>query len=476
MTLLQMSLYGAVMIFAIIIIRAITIHKLPKRVFLLLWSIALLRLLVPFEISSAFSVYSLLPEEQTLPAATTQTALQNVDTENTPFTGFNNTPVTLPDTAGSAFSIRTLPLLWCIGVLACLFWFSVTYLRCYAEFQTSLPVSNPALTEWLSTHPLKRRITIRQSDRISSPLTYGLFRPVILVPKKTDWENTAQLNYVLQHEYQHIRCFDALWKLVTTFALCIHWFNPLVWAMYFLFQRDIELACDERVIQNFGETSRAAYARTLITMEEMRPDYSPLYNSFSKTAIEERIKAIMKHKKTTHIASLFSAFLLVAVAMLFCTCAKANTATGNSGTPSSGVNSSETIPDGSYAATVKGCTEDTLLLDFLEYVTDDDTERKAELIEELQLEEGIDLADGNFLDGYYIYDEDSSQMECKVADDVLIQLINYDAKAGDPYYNETSDLAVFLDQIFSEYGWSKLPYFFEIKDGVITSIHEKFIP
>ena len=111
MTLLQMSLYGAVMIFAIIIIRAITIHKLPKRVFLLLWSIALLRLLVPFEISSAFSVYSLLPEEQTLPAATTQTALQNVDTENTPFTGFNNTPVTLPDTAGSAFSIRTLPLL-----------------------------------------------------------------------------------------------------------------------------------------------------------------------------------------------------------------------------------------------------------------------------------------------------------------------------------------------------------------------------
>ncbi len=459
MSLLQMSFYGAILILVIIFIRTLMIHKLPKRFFLLLWSIALLRLLVPFEIPSAFSVYSFLPVEQTPPIVAAQTPLSEDEFGNIPLPDFTGTTVALQDTTDSAFSIRILPLIWCIGTLACFFWFSISYLHCYTEFQTSLPVSHPALTNWLNTHPLKRSITIRMSDRFSTPLTYGILRPVILLPTTTNLTNTEQLHYILQHEYHHIQRFDTLRKLFMTIALCLHWFNPLVWAMSVLFNRDIELTCDNQVVKTLGTTSKASYARALIAMEETHSGFSPIYNSFSKNSIEERIKAIMKTKKTTRIAILFSTLLLLAIVVFFCTGAKQYNTT-----------------DGSYAAMVKGCTENTLLLDFVEYVTDDDTERKAELIKELQLEEGIDLIDGNFPNGYYIYDSDSGKIECSVASNVLIQLINYEAQPGDPSYSTTSDLAVLLDRIFSEYGWSAMPYFFEIENGVITQIQEKFIP
>ncbi len=141
---------------------------------------------------------------------------------------------------------------------------------------------------------MKRPILVRQSDRISAPLTYGIFRPVILMPKKTDWKNEKQLQYVLSHEYVHIYRYDTVTKLIVTLALCIHWFNPFVWVMYILFNRDIELACDESVIRQFGEKSKSAYSLMLINMEATKSGLLPFCNNFSKNAIEERITAVMK--------------------------------------------------------------------------------------------------------------------------------------------------------------------------------------
>ena len=141
---------------------------------------------------------------------------------------------------------------------------------------------------------MKRPILVRQSDRISAPLTYGIFRPVILMPKKMDWKNEKQLQYVLSHEYVHICRYDTVTKLVATLALCIHWFNPFVWVMYILFNRDIELACDESVIRQFGEKSKSAYSLMLINMEATKSGLLPFCNNFSKNAIEERITAVMK--------------------------------------------------------------------------------------------------------------------------------------------------------------------------------------
>lgn len=324
MSLIQMSFYGAVMILAITIIRFPTINRLPKKVFVLLWKLALLRLLIPFSIPSVFSAYSLVrtnapaqnvltqtPTENMIPQAPALQMNMNTDTTSVIQTVQNHAPI-----------ISVWFILWLVGVVLCAIFFVVGYLRCYFEFRVSLPVHNSFTDEWLNEHRLKRNIRIRQSDRISAPLTYGILKPVILMPKKTDWENIQHLQYILLHEYMHIRSFDMVWKLIAALALCIHWCNPMVWVLYILFNRDIELSCDESVVRQFGEISKAAYARTLIAMEEKQNRLTPLCNNFSKNAIEERITAIMKTKKLTLFAIIISVVVLVGVVVLFATSAK----------------------------------------------------------------------------------------------------------------------------------------------------------
>ncbi len=306
MSLLQMSFSGAVMILIIVIIRALALHKLPKNTFLALWVVALTRLLIPYSVPSAFSVYSLagrLPhaaDETKAIAAPAMLPLEITTPEAAAFALESNVPAFDPWMA-----VRLA------GTLVCGTFFAAAYHKCRKEFQTSLPVDSDSAKSWLQTHRLRRAVEIRQSDRISAPLTYGVFRPVILMPKATDWGNKDALAYVLEHEYVHIRRFDAATKLALTAALCVHWFNPTVWIMYLLANRDIELSCDEAVIRRFGARAKAAYAMTLIRMEETRSGISPLYNNFSKNAIEERIVAIMKIKKTS-LAALVAAIGLVA--------------------------------------------------------------------------------------------------------------------------------------------------------------------
>lgn len=103
----------------------------------------------------------------------------------------------------------------------------------------------------------------------------------------TAWNSEETLHYLLAHELVHIKRFDIVTKIVLAVALCIHWFNPLVWVMYVLENRDIELSCDETVTQQFGENTRAVYAKVLISMEKTRSGFTPLCNNFSRNAIEE---------------------------------------------------------------------------------------------------------------------------------------------------------------------------------------------
>jgi beta-lactamase regulating signal transducer with metallopeptidase domain len=138
-------------------------------------------------------------------------------------------------------------------LLACALFFLVTHLRCRKVYKTALPVDNEFMRQWLSEHPTKRRVQIRQSDKIATPLTYGVFRPVILLPKTTDWTDETRLRYILTHEFTHIRRFDTLTKLALAAAVCVHWFNPLVWVMYILANRDNELSCDETVSGHSGK-------------------------------------------------------------------------------------------------------------------------------------------------------------------------------------------------------------------------------
>lgn len=438
MSLLQMSFAGAVMITAVIIIRALAVNRLPKKTFLILWGIVLMRLLVPFSIPSELSVYSLaqrnmsgtLPgEELSEQAALTERGIDRHldtdgltdadmgqygamngdrmatspegssvptdgeqrsrsenrtdkaaidDTENgsedkvdkSNLTNAADRPVQKDDTgvistqtlrSGMRYiwervwqSRRLFSVIWLTGFLACALYFAVSYLRCRFEFQASLPVENDFVQGWLQQRPgsfqkpgssdrnalvsvmkrlgAHRGTSVRQSDRISTPLTYGIFHPVILMPKSTDWENAQQLQYVLTHEYVHICRFDALTKLLVTCALCVHWFNPMVWIMWLFFNRDVEISCDESVVRRMGESSRSAYAMMLIRMEADRSRVAPLcsglLSKIGKNAMEERITAIMKMKKKSTPAVVAAAILVISVTMAFATSAAENKNTG----------------------------------------------------------------------------------------------------------------------------------------------------
>lgn len=357
MNLWKMSAYGAVLILVIAVVRLFGKNRLPKRTFLILWGIALLRLLVPFSISSPVSVYALVSGLPTISAggqgvffakeAVSGKNLSEEDLfsqsisgekrmeENTSQRSVSEEHMTGEDISGEGTSgknyaggklfasVPVVYVIWTAGLLLLAGYFMAVYFRCRREFRTSLPVESDFIKEWEKAHMLLRPVAVRQLDRISTPLTYGMLRPVILLPKAAEWTE-EKLSFVLEHEFIHIKRLDAVTKLLLTAALCLHWFNPFVWLMYMLFNRDIELSCDEAVVRHFGESSKSAYALTLISMEEKRSGLMPLYNGFGKEAIEERIRAVMKGKKPALSVTLSAIVLVLGIAGVFATSAGAS--------------------------------------------------------------------------------------------------------------------------------------------------------
>ena len=343
MSLLRMSFAGTVMILVVTVIRALTIYKVPKKTFMVLWGIILARLLIPFSIPSALSVYSLFGKKEPAIDSIGGTTVTNP----LPIIQAGQMPASSNHTVNST-SVSSWVIIWIMGALICALVFSITYWKCYREFQTSLPVDNDFTRNWLNNHQIKRRISIRQSPLISTPLTFGIFHPVILMPKTTDWTNEKVLQYVLAHEFVHIRRLDTIMKLLLIAALCVHWFNPFVWMMYILASRDMELSCDEAVLHLFGEHEKSAYARTLISMEETRSGFTPLCNNFSKNALEERMTAIMKTKKSTIFSIALAAFIVVGTTTTFATSAKVEASKENSTTLLAGIESTYTKDGKTY--------------------------------------------------------------------------------------------------------------------------------
>ena len=312
MILLEMSVSASLLIIGITIVRVLAIDRLPKVTFVILWGIVVCRLLIPFSITSPFGMAagfdnwnSFLPER----SSTIIVALPQSTTIK---------PVMNP--AGQAAAATPIPvdlvlIFWGLGSVACASFFLVAHIRSRREYETALPVDNPFIGEWLWSHKTIRPVRIRQFDQITAPLTYGVFRPVILLPKAMDWTDEEQIRYVLEHEFTHIKRFDTAWKWLLALSLWIHWFNPLIWGMYVFANRDMELSCDEAVVRTFGATQRSAYARALIKLEERRSKYTLLYNNFSKDAIKERIHAIMKLRRIT-LAGMAVAVLLVIIAVI----------------------------------------------------------------------------------------------------------------------------------------------------------------
>lgn len=318
MNILQMSVQAGGLIVAILVIRALALRWLPKTTFLILWGVTLCRLLVPVSIPSRLSVYSMargiverLPSDQ--PAAA---VIDHVLPWENLRTG--EMLQILPQAQEQARGLPLLFVIWLAGVLAFFLFFSVVYCQNSRALRFALPVrEHDFLHTWLTTHSIMRTITLWQSDRMTTPITFGILRPRIILPKRMNLEDKQLLAHVLTHEYYHIRRFDGLWKLLCVLALCLHWFNPMVWAMFFLLNRDLELTCDELVIRHLGAKEKTIYAYSLIGMAEQRRKFSPLYQGFSKNAAEERIVAIMKYQKPSAVAIVAAIMLVAGTATAF---------------------------------------------------------------------------------------------------------------------------------------------------------------
>ena len=360
MSLLQMSASGGILVLTVAFLRILTLRVLPKRTFLVLWAIVLIRLLIPFgpifRISLPLPDFSAEREKRVEDAVNAVSpAVRNADlapspraqidghaTEN-PFPAYR--PQTRTQTQNVSYWLR---IIWAAGACIVGAFFVIVYATGYRKFRQAFPVERDAARAWMKTHPLKRKFAIKSFGGLDSPMTYGILRPVILVPGAASWWNAPEARFALEHEYIHMRRFDAAFKFALALALTVHWFNPTAWALYALANRDMELSCDEEALNRLGGTERAAYARALLAEEERRRTPVP-FAAFGTNATKERIVEIMKYRKKSPFSVIAAALLTLALAA----CAATGTGTKEPGVKIAGesldANGVALRPDGEAA-------------------------------------------------------------------------------------------------------------------------------
>lgn len=196
--------------------------------------------------------------------------------------------------------IRVIPmeryiLIWAVGAVVSVTFFVVRYVMWGRILREALPIQKvPDIDEEMFTF---MGIRVYVSDRIASPVTYGIFQQKVLLPKYYMDLTREQLKFILIHEKVHIDGHDNLNKFLVILAVCLHWFNPFAWLMYVCYNRDLELACDEKVIRQVGEDSREDYAGVLISLAQGCPAARPVYSGFAQNAVKERIIRIMSYRR-----------------------------------------------------------------------------------------------------------------------------------------------------------------------------------
>lgn len=302
--LFQMSLTGGAVILVILILR-LFLNKLPKRYLCLLWLIPFFRLLVPVSIPSVFAL---------LPLKSGSATGISAGAGNLPLLDTGLPAIDLPvnliltGTADTFFSPLSHALyfterIWALGVLLFLGIHLGRYLLLKKRLADSVPGEKG----------------VYYSDHLSTPLVMGIFRPRILLPTFFLKEESAQeKEFVLAHERAHLKRFDHFSKLIAFLGLAVHWFNPLVWAAFYLLCRDMEMACDEHVIASLGEENKKAYSLALLHFEERRSAlFLPL--AFGESHTKSRIRNILNYKKPAFWVTLAAVVILLSAAIFLLT-------------------------------------------------------------------------------------------------------------------------------------------------------------
>ena len=319
------GLQASFLVLAVVILRLI-LRKAPRFIICALWALVAVRLIFPFDIQSIFGVVPRSSEvSKTVgyyASETVRRVYPNID--SIPLTTAGGTVSSSATASGDAVSAHLFyiaSIVWVIGVAAMLIYAVISYIRLYRLTKESVKTEDCYLC-----------------DKIQSPFILGIFRPRIILPYDIAEEDKP---YVLAHERAHIKRRDYLWKPLGFLLLSVYWFNPLLWFAYILLCRDIESACDEKVIKELGFEVKKPYANALINAAAPKTLIAACPVAFGETGVKSRVKNILSYKKPAFWIIIVAIILSIVVAVCFLT----NPAEKNVSTPDSSNNLTETEPD-----------------------------------------------------------------------------------------------------------------------------------
>ena len=306
---LNISITASFLVLAIILYRLFA-KKAPKWVSVLLWGLVGLRLLFPFSIESAIS---LIPSKNTIPTTITHDRYPALDT------GFGSVDeIVNPILSGSMEArpeysanpmhvwITALGWIWLAVMLCMLLYMAASFI--YLRVKTRVKV--------------EREDNIYLCDYVKTPFILGIIRPHIYLPSDI---SEKDYSHVVAHERAHIKRCDHIWKPLGFLLLSVYWFNPLLWVAYLLLCRDIESACDEKVISDLGDNDKADYSEALLTLGIKSRVISACPLAFGEVSVKSRVSAISKYKKPATIAIVISLVVCTIFAVCFLTYKKNNT-------------------------------------------------------------------------------------------------------------------------------------------------------
>ncbi|WP_458398079.1 M56 family metallopeptidase [Anaerotignum sp.] len=309
MNFVYMSISAAFMILAIIGLRKLLINKVPHLVFEFLWILVLVRLYIPYDFATDHNFYNLL---YGIRGKLAETDIFNIDFKNyyidRTFVEF----VTM-----SSFKYL-FTLVWIVVGLMVFSYFWHDYISAKKIWKNAVPATaTEQVQNLLQKKGLNNKFDVRESKEISMPMAYGVLHPTIILPAGFDTNKTIVFEAVILHEYMHLKYHHPFLQHIIVLILCVNWFNPLIWMIYRYIGRDMEISCDMHVLDQIGSNNRESYALSLLEMASNKGKDMTFYNGFTKHLVRERTVAIMKYKKTSIKAAIFSVLLPVVVFLLF---------------------------------------------------------------------------------------------------------------------------------------------------------------
>ena len=300
---INMSISASWLVLAVLILRFV-LKKAPKWINVLLWGIVAIRLICPFSFESTLS---LIPSAETIPlnigmdtTPTINSGISAINNAVNPIISQSNTPMAGASINPLQITIGIYEYIWIFGMIALALYTAISYWRLHRKVDTAV----------------RYKDNIFQSENVSSPFVFGIIKPRIYLPFKM---NGQDLEHVVAHEHAHIRRKDHWWKPFGFLLLTIHWFNPLMWMAYVLLCRDIELACDEKVIKELGNEQRGDYTQALVACSVNRRMIAACPLAFGEVSVKERVKSVMNYKKPAFWVIIISVIVCVGVAVCFLT-------------------------------------------------------------------------------------------------------------------------------------------------------------